>query len=122
MLSSTTSLNTTTRIKIFFKLKSFHFFNFKTICPKILNYTTRFNIKNVGFVVLPQKTKRFTILRSPHVDKKSREQFEMKIYTILLQTEFDLNNVFDKQKAKLLINFIQNSAGGLFLRITYKIV
>lgn len=31
----------------------------------------------VGPVPLPNKRKCFTVLRSPHVDKKSREQFEL---------------------------------------------
>jgi small subunit ribosomal protein S10 len=31
----------------------------------------------VGPVPLPNKTRRFTVLRSPHIDKKSREQFEI---------------------------------------------
>ena len=29
---------------------------------------------------LPTKTQRWTVLRSPHVDKKSREQFELKTH------------------------------------------
>ena len=33
----------------------------------------------LGPVPLPRKIKRFTVLRSPHVDKKSREQFEIRI-------------------------------------------
>jgi ribosomal protein S10 len=31
-----------------------------------------------GPIPLPTKTQRWTVLRSPHVDKKSREQFELK--------------------------------------------
>ena len=31
----------------------------------------------VGPVPLPNLTRRFTVLRSPHIDKKSREQFEI---------------------------------------------
>ena len=31
----------------------------------------------VGPVPLPNLTRRFTVLRSPHIDKKSREQFEL---------------------------------------------
>ena len=31
----------------------------------------------MGPVPLPNRTRRFTVLRSPHVDKKSREQFEL---------------------------------------------
>jgi len=31
-----------------------------------------------GPVPLPTRIRRFTVLRSPHVDKKAREQFEMR--------------------------------------------
>jgi small subunit ribosomal protein S10 len=31
----------------------------------------------VGPIPLPNLTRRFTVLRSPHIDKKSREQFEI---------------------------------------------
>ena len=37
-----------------------------------------------GPIPLPTKTKRWTVLRSPHVDKKSREQFEVRTYKRLL--------------------------------------
>jgi small subunit ribosomal protein S10 len=33
-----------------------------------------------GVVSLPTKIKRFCVLRSPHVDKDSREHFELRIY------------------------------------------
>jgi small subunit ribosomal protein S10 len=37
-----------------------------------------------GQIPLPTKTKRWTVLRSPHVDKKSREQFELKTHKRLI--------------------------------------
>ncbi len=37
-----------------------------------------------GPVPLPNKIERFTVLRSPHIDKKSREQFEMKTHKRLV--------------------------------------
>jgi small subunit ribosomal protein S10 len=37
-----------------------------------------------GPILLPTKIKKYTVLRSPHADKKSREQFEIKIYKRLL--------------------------------------
>ena len=37
-----------------------------------------------GPILLPTKQKRYTILRSPHVDKKSREQFEQRIHKRLV--------------------------------------
>jgi small subunit ribosomal protein S10 len=33
-----------------------------------------------GPIPLPTKTQRWTVLRSPHVDKKSREQFQLKTH------------------------------------------
>ena len=37
-----------------------------------------------GPIPLPTKTQRWTVLRSPHVDKKSREQFEIRTHRRLL--------------------------------------
>ncbi len=37
-----------------------------------------------GPVPLPTRTQLFTVLRSPHIDKKSREQFEMKTHKRLI--------------------------------------
>ena len=34
----------------------------------------------VGPVPMPNKRRCFTVLRSPHIDKKSREQFEMRTH------------------------------------------
>ena len=33
-----------------------------------------------GMVALPLKIKRFCVLRSPHIDKDSREHFELRLY------------------------------------------
>jgi small subunit ribosomal protein S10 len=37
-----------------------------------------------GPVLLPTSIRKYTVLRSPHVDKKSREQFEMRIHKRLI--------------------------------------
>jgi small subunit ribosomal protein S10 len=37
-----------------------------------------------GPIPLPTKISRYTVLRSPHVDKKSREQFEMRTHNRLV--------------------------------------
>ena len=39
-----------------------------------------------GPIPLPTKRSVYTVLRSPHVDKKSREQFEMRIHKRLIDT------------------------------------
>jgi ribosomal protein S10 len=43
-----------------------------------------------SFVRLPVKKKRITLLRSPHVNKKSREQLEIRLYNglIILKCDF----------------------------------
>ncbi|MBI4668431.1 MAG: 30S ribosomal protein S10 [Elusimicrobia bacterium] len=38
----------------------------------------------IGPVLLPTKRKLYTVLRSPHADKKSREQFELRIHKRLI--------------------------------------
>lgn len=106
-------------IKIIFKFKSFHSNNWKILLPRVLSKMNVLGVANSGFASLPTKIQRFTVLRGPHVDKKSREQFELKSSSKLLITKFDFNNNIDKQKAKILINFIKNSCGGVNLKITY---
>jgi small subunit ribosomal protein S10 len=38
-----------------------------------------------GPIPLPTRTQRWTVLRSPHIDKKSREQFELKTHKRLIE-------------------------------------
>lgn len=40
--------------------------------------------KVVGPIPLPTRIKKYTVLRSPHVNKKSREQFEMRTHKRLI--------------------------------------
>jgi small subunit ribosomal protein S10 len=48
-----------------------------------------------GVVSLPTKIKRFCVLRSPHIDKDSREHFELQIYKRFLDLETNSALVFD---------------------------
>ncbi|MEM1007537.1 MAG: 30S ribosomal protein S10 [Myxococcota bacterium] len=41
--------------------------------------------KVVGPIPLPTKISRYTVLRSPHIDKKSREQFEIRTHKRLIE-------------------------------------
>lgn len=47
---------------------------------EIVDQAKRTSAKVRGPVPLPTRIERFTVLRSPHVDKKSREQFEMRTH------------------------------------------
>ncbi len=47
---------------------------------EIVDHAERTGARVCGPVPLPTRIERYTVLRSPHVDKKSREQFEMRTH------------------------------------------
>ena len=51
---------------------------------EIVNTAKRTGARVRGPIPLPTKIEKFTVLRSPHVDKKSREQFEIRTHKRLL--------------------------------------
>jgi small subunit ribosomal protein S10 len=51
---------------------------------EIVNTAKRTGAKVRGPIPLPTKIERFTVLRGPHIDKKSREQFEARTHKRLL--------------------------------------
>ena len=51
---------------------------------EIVNTARRTGAKICGPIPLPTSLNRFTVLRGPHVDKKSREQFEMRTHKRVL--------------------------------------
>jgi small subunit ribosomal protein S10 len=51
---------------------------------EIVDTAKRTGAHVAGPVPLPTKINKFTVLRSPHVDKKSREQFEIRTHKRLL--------------------------------------
>ena len=51
---------------------------------EIVNTAKRTGAKVCGPIPLPTDIEKFTVLRSPHIDKKSREQFEMRTHKRLL--------------------------------------
>ena len=51
---------------------------------EIVETAKRTGAKVCGPVPLPTRIERYTVLRSPHVDKKSREQFEIRTHKRLV--------------------------------------
>jgi small subunit ribosomal protein S10 len=47
---------------------------------QIVNAVLRTGARVSGPVPLPTRIERYTVLRSPHIDKKSREQFEIRTH------------------------------------------
>lgn len=53
----------------------------------------------VSYMPLPTKIKKYTTLRSPHIDRKSREQFEMRKHRRVLQLVDPSIQVLEKLKS-----------------------
>ena len=51
---------------------------------EIVDTATRTGARVAGPIPLPTRINKYTVLRSPHVDKKSREQFEIRTHKRLL--------------------------------------
>lgn len=79
-----------------------------------------FKNNNINYKLnyLPNKTKQYSILRSPHIYKKSLETFEEKIYKL----NFRINIINYKQYLKLfyILKFIKNNMP-LNINITFKL-
>ena len=72
------------RQKIRLTLKSYDHQLLDTAVKQIVMTVKRTGSQLMGPVPLPNRRKCFTVLRSPHVDKKSREQFETRIHKRLV--------------------------------------
>jgi small subunit ribosomal protein S10 len=66
------------------KLKSFDHNLLDHATQKIIHATQKTGSQIKGPFPLPSKCSRITVLKSPHVNKRAREQFEMKVYKRLV--------------------------------------
>jgi len=73
---------TTDKIRI--KLKAYDHKLLDVSTKEIVETAKRTGATVAGPIPMPTKINKFCVLRSPHVDKKSREQFEMRTHRRLL--------------------------------------
>ena len=72
----------TQRIRI--RLKGYDHKLIDQSVQEIVDAARRTGARVAGPIPLPTKIERFCVLRSPHVDKKSRDQFEIRTFKRLL--------------------------------------
>ena len=70
--------------KIRIRLKSYDHRLLDQSVTEIVETARRTGARIVGPIPLPVRINRYTVLRSPHVDKKSREQFEIRTHKRLV--------------------------------------
>ena len=76
-------------------LKSFDNDLINLASKELLLTLSKTECEMTGMVALPIKLKRFCVLRSPHVDKDSREHFEVRFYKRFIDLTTDSPSVFD---------------------------
>jgi small subunit ribosomal protein S10 len=74
--------NKSTKIRI--RLKAYDHRLLDQAVAEIVESARRTGAKLAGPIPLPTRINRYTVLRGPHVDKKSREQFEIRTHKRLV--------------------------------------
>nr|YP_009332647.1 30S ribosomal protein S10 [Membranoptera weeksiae]YP_009332867.1 30S ribosomal protein S10 [Membranoptera tenuis]AHZ94661.1 30S ribosomal protein S10 [Membranoptera weeksiae]AKL79123.1 30S ribosomal protein S10 [Membranoptera tenuis] len=70
--------------KIRIKLKTYDYNLLKISCNSIIETIQRTQAEIIGPIAIPTKRRIYCVLRSPHVDKDSREHFEIRIHSKLI--------------------------------------
>jgi small subunit ribosomal protein S10 len=89
-------MNTITNAKIRIRLESFNHELLTSSCQTIVNLLQNTPLNSIGVITLPTRKRIYCVLRSPHVDKDSREHFEIRIHKRILEIYYDLEvPIFD---------------------------
>ena len=75
---------TTVKEKVRIKLRAYDHRILDQSCGEIVETAKRTGARVSGPIPLPTKRERFTVNRGPTIDKKSREQFEIRTHKRLL--------------------------------------
>ena len=78
-----------TNAKIRVRLESFNHELLNSSCKKIVEILQNTPLDSIGVVALPTKRRIYCVLRSPHVDKDSREHFEIRVHKRILEIYYD---------------------------------
>src|SRR5450830_57194 len=69
-----------TQDKIRIRMEAYDHRALDSSAKEIVDHAERTGARVCGPIPLPTRCERYTVLRGPHVDKKSREQFEMRTH------------------------------------------
>ena len=96
--------------KIRIRLKAYDYRVLDQSTTEIVDTAKRTGARLAGPIPLPTAKNKWTVLRSPHVDKKSREQFEIRTHKRVIYIEEPTSKTVDAL-SKL------NMAAGVDIRI-----
>ena len=82
--------------KIRVRLESFNHELLTASCQKITQLIETYNIDTYSMVPLPTDKRIYCVLRSPHVDKDSREHFEIRTHKRIIDISYNPEiDIFD---------------------------
>lgn len=82
--------------KIRVRLESFNHELLTASCKKLIELIEIHDVKKFSMVSLPTDKRIYCVLRSPHVDKDSREHFEIRVHKKVLDIFYDPSiNIFE---------------------------
>ena len=82
--------------KIRIRLESFNHELLVASCQKIRKILENTQLNSLGMITLPTRKRIYCVLRSPHVDKDSREHFEIRIHKRMIEIYYESESeVFD---------------------------
>lgn len=87
--------------KIVLKIKSFHPYYINTFVARLNSEIKKLSNSELKQIFLPKRYERFTLLKSPHVDKKAREQFERVTHKRLISITIEETNSKNNQVERL---------------------
>ena len=104
------------RIRI--RLKAFDFRMLDQSASEIVETAKRTGAKVAGPIPLPTRIEKFTVNRSPHVDKKSMDQFEMRTHKRLLDIIEPTAKTVDELRKLNLPAGVEPGYDGMMLEVT----
>tara|TARA_B100001142_G_scaffold300436_1_gene325199 strand:+ start:25471 stop:25821 length:351 start_codon:yes stop_codon:yes gene_type:complete len=104
------------KIKVILQFKGFNYKNLDKIIFNILKKGLLLNIDIKKPVSLPTTNTLFTVLKSPHVNKKARNQFQLLTHKRLLVLYFDKQDI---EILKFFLDFIKSISGGIQIKVKY---
>ena len=89
-------MNEKTSAKIRIRLESFNHELLTSSCQKLFTILQNNSVHSVNMASLPTCKRIYCVLRSPHVNKDSREHFEIRVHKRILDIFYDPEiSVFD---------------------------
>lgn len=102
-----------------FRVKSYSKKSLFSFCGELKHMSEKFLLESTYPIGLPTRLKKYTVLRSPHIDKKSREQFEIRSYTCSVVVKKKKRTLNDD--SNLLEDFIRDITSKEYIGISYDI-